>query len=327
MKYTVYAATMRSVWFSRDEGEHWNRLLTPTGGMYNEARCWSITTHPKRPGELLVGTDQGLYRWTKDSNRFNYIPSPMDSLQILHIEQAPDDPNFIVCGTRPAEIFISEDNGLSWTRSNLDASTECWFINTPRVTSIHFDPLDYNTIWLTIEIDGIFRSQDRGRTWEVLNDGLLDCDTHDLVFIDADNGRTILCSSEAGLHKSFDNGQSWDHSPVPEAPWPYFRGVKERADDSGVIFASVADRPSGETGILLISHDHGENWKKLPIPEPVNTTIWSMGTNTADPNIIFAATLFGQIFRSQDGGESWKKMKREMGEIHMIAWEPSEQSS
>ena len=160
MKYTVYAATMRSVWFSRDEGENWKRLLTPTGGMYNEARCWSITTHPKRPGELLVGTDQGLYRWTKDSNRFNYIPSPMDSLQILHIEQAPDDPNFIVCGTRPAEIFISEDNGLSWTRSNLDASTECWFINTPRVTSIHFDPLDYNTIWLTIEIDGIFRSQD-----------------------------------------------------------------------------------------------------------------------------------------------------------------------
>ena len=38
MAYKAYAATMQSVWFSDDEGVGWNRLLTPTGGFYNEAR-------------------------------------------------------------------------------------------------------------------------------------------------------------------------------------------------------------------------------------------------------------------------------------------------
>ncbi len=323
MKFTAYAATMQSVWFSRDEGQSWARPLTPTCGIYNESRCWGVSTHQDRPGEVLSGTDQGLYRWSPSEQRWNYIPSPMDDLQIMQVAQSPDDPDFIVCGTRPAEMFISENGGLSWTRGKLNSATECWFINTPRVTSIQFDPLDSDTIWTTIEIDGVFRSSDRGKTWERLSEGLLDNDTHNLVFLDRNETRRILCSTEAGLHQSDDDGQSWTHVPIPEAPWPYFRAIETRADNNGVLFASVGDKPSGEIGVLLVSHDYGESWKKAPVPEPVNSTIWWIATNPADPNLVFIATIFGQIFRSQDGGESWEKMPRELGEIRMIAWAPS----
>ena len=324
MKYTAYAATMQSVWFSRDEGTSWNRLATPTGGFYNEARCWCVNTHADRPGELLAGTDQGLYRYTEQSGRFDYIPSPMDDLQILQIERDPNDARYIVCGTRPAEIFISQDDGEHWTRSLLNASDECWFINTSRVTSIHFDPRDADTIWITIEIDGVFRSTDRGRSWTRLVDGLADCDTHDLVFVDHDEGsRTVLCSTEAGLHKSIDNGEHWSPVPVDAAPWPYWRSIKARADASGVVFASIGDKPSGETGVLLLSRDNGESWSKLSLPESVNSTIWSIGTNPADPDVVFLVTIFGQIFRSHDGGESWQKITRELGEIRMVAWAPA----
>ena len=154
MSYKAYVATMQSVWFSEDEGVSWNRLLTPTGGFYNEARTWAVCTHPDRPGELLAGSDQGLYRYNEEAGRFDHVPSPMEGLHILQVAQCPADPDCIVCGTRPAEIFISEDNGATWTRSNLDASTECWFINTSRVTSVHFDPKEADTIWITVEIDG-----------------------------------------------------------------------------------------------------------------------------------------------------------------------------
>lgn len=328
MKYTAYAATMQSVWFSLDEGISWNRLLTPTGGFYNEARCWSVATHPQRPGEVLAGTDQGLYRYSEKNERFNFIPSPMDDLQILQIEQHPQDPNFIVCGTRPSEIFISEDNGLNWMRSNLNASTECWFINTSRVTSIQFDPKDTDTIWITIEIDGVFRSTNKGRSWTRQVNGLVDCDTHDLVFLDDNDGsRTILCSTEAGIHKSIDNGDIWTLISVPTdiAPWPYWRSIKHRADDSGVILASVGDKPSGQAGVLLISDDRGEAWRQARLSEPVNSTIWSIAAHPADPDLLFFATIFGQIYRSGDGGNSWDKMKRELGEIRIIAWAPTAQ--
>ncbi len=326
MQYSAYTATMQSVWFSHSEGQSWSRLLTPLGGFYNEARCWSLATHPERPGELLAGTDQGLYRYRSDTGRFDYIPSPMDDLQILKIERDPRRPETIVCGTRPAEIFLSEDDGKSWRRSQLNAAAECWFINTTRVTSIHFDPRDADTIWITIEIDGVFRSTDRGRTWVRLIDGLLDCDTHDVVFLDSDDGsRTILCSTEAGLHRSEDNGETWRPVPVPEsiAPWPYWRSIKQRADNSGVILASVGDKPSGEAGVCLISEDHGQTWIQAELSEPVNSTIWSFAVNPADPMLIFFITIFGQIYRSEDGGRRWQKMNRELGEIREVAWAPN----
>lgn len=322
MKYKAYAATMQSVWFSEDEGLSWNRLLTPTGGFYNEARCWCVTTHASRPGELLAGTDQGLYRYTEEAKRFDYIPSPMDSLHILRVAQDPHDPDFIVCGTRPGEIFISQDNGETWTRSKLDSATECWFINTTRVTSIHFDPVERDTIWITIEIDGVLRSRDRGRTWELLIDGLHDNDTHDLVFRDADGQRAILCSTEDGVHRSTDNGTTWQQLSIPEAKWAYFRSLKQPAENSPVVIASVGDKPSGEAGQFLISTDFGSSWAEAALSHPPNSTLWSIGTNPADTSLLFAATIFGQIFKSTDGGQSWQKMPRELGEIRMIAWAP-----
>ncbi len=323
MKTKAYAATMQSVWFSEDEGQSWNRLLTPTGGFYNEARVWAVHTHPDRPGEVLAGSDQGLYRYTEEKGRFDYIPSPMDSLHILQIAQDPHDPDFIVCGTRPGEIFISDDNGESWVRSNLDASTECWFINTSRITSIHFDPRDRDTIWITVEIDGVFRSKDRGKSWEIVIRGLHDNDTHDLVFRDHEDGsRTILCSTEDGVHRSRDNGDTWEQLQIPQAKWDYFRSLKQPAENSDVVVASVGDKPSGEAGMFLISRDFGESWSVADLSHPPNSTLWSIGTNAADTSMMYAATIFGQIFKSTDGGESWTKMKRELGEIRMITWAP-----
>lgn len=324
MEVTAYAASVgHSVWFSHDLGASWNRAFTPTGGVYNESRCWCVSVHPDRPGEVLAGTDLGLYRWDPAEGRFVYVPSPMDGLHILQVAQAPHDPDIIYAGTRPALIFRSGDGGRTWTRCELGNSAECDFINTPRVTSIHCDPKDEHTVWVTIEIDGIFRTQDDGKTWERLVDGLVSIDTHNLVFIDDFEDRVILCSTEEGLHRSEDNGRTWCHVEVPQAPWPYFRCMRRRADESGVIFLSVGDKPSGEKGMLLRSRDYGESWEHIDLPVEPNTTIWWITTNPADPMLIFACTIFGQVFRSTDGGESWQKPGRELGELRMIAWQPA----
>lgn len=324
MEVTAYAATIgHSVWFSHDKGVSWNRAPTQTGGFYNESRCWSLSVHPERPGEVLAGTDIGVYRWTPQEARWNYVPSPMDDLHIQQLVQSPLNSEIIFAGTRPAEIFRSLDDGNTWERCRLDNDTECWFINTPRITSIQFDPLEPETVWATIEIDGVFRSSDLGKSWTRHNRGLTSPDTHNLVFLDKvpGVGRKILCSTEEGLHYSLDNGLHWKYQPVFQSPYKYMRVIKKRADDTGVIFLSAGDKPSGETGMLLISRDYGETWEDAKLPGHVNSTIWWIGTNEADPNLIFCNTILGQIFRSVDGGETWEKMTRELGEIRMITWQ------
>lgn len=324
MDVVAYAASVgHSVWFSYDTGETWNRANTNTGGIYNESRCWSLSTHAARPGEVLSGTDLGVYRWDPHDYRWNHVPSPMDGFHILQIDQHLEDPDFIVAGTRPASVFISENGGKDWFKAPMGNATECEFINTPRVTSILFDPRDTNVLWVTIEIDAIWRSPDRGRTWERLGNGLRTDDTHNLVIIDDLEYRRILCSTELGLHRSDDNGATWYFVDVPQAPWPYFRCMVRRPDQSGVLFLSVGDRPSGETGLLLRSRDWGETWENADLPEPVNSTIWWIGTNPADPQLIFCCTIMGQIFRSIDGGDTWLKIQRELGELRMICWAPA----
>lgn len=324
MDVTAYAASVgHSVWFSFDLGKSWNRANTHAGGIYNESRCWCVSIHPERPGEVLSGTDQGIYRWDHRDEYWNYLPSPMDDLHILQIARSPTNPDVIFAGTRPAQVFRSLNGGESWSRCELHNPSESQFINTPRVTSIQMDPVETETVWVTIEIDGIYRSRDLGETWKKMVDGLLTEDTHNLVFFDRGDVRTILCSTEEGLHKSTDNGMHWTPVSVPQAPWPYFRCMAKRADDSGVVFMSVGDKPSGETGILLRSRDCGETWEDACLPTPVNSTIWWIGTNPADPNLIFCCTIMGQIFRSRDGGESWEKLARELGELRMISWQPT----
>ncbi len=198
---------------------------------------------------MLSGTDQGVYRWRPDVNRWVYLPSPLDDLQILQIAQSPHDADIIFAGTRPAQIYRSLDGGASWSRLELANLSECWFINTPRVTSIRFDPVEPETVWATIEIDGLYRTSDLGETWEKLNEGLVSDDTHNLVFFDDADARTLLISTEEGLHRSVDNGESWRLVEVPEAaPWVYMRCIERRADGSGVMFMSAGDRPSSDRG-------------------------------------------------------------------------------
>lgn len=321
----AYAASVgHAVWFSRDRGLSWLRPKTPSGGLYNEARAWCLAVHPDRPGELWTGTDQGLYRWEEGAGRWRHVPSPLDGLHVLKLVRAPHDPRIIVAGTRPAALFISRDEGASWERAPLPVASESDFINTPRVTSIQFDPLDRNALWVTVEIAGIFRSRDGGLSWERLIEGLRDPDVHNLVIFDRGRGREILASTEMGLHRSDDDGASWTYVPVPAAgELLYFRCMVARTDGSGTLFMSIGDRPSGEVGRLLCSRDHGDSWEEVALDPAPGTTIWWIGVHPADPGLILCNTMFGEIYRSEDGGETWTRLSRVLGELREVAWQPA----
>jgi photosystem II stability/assembly factor-like uncharacterized protein len=319
----AFAASVgHGVWFSDDLGESWRRAHTHRAGLYNESRCWSLSWHPARPGQLLAGTDQGLYRWDDAEQAFRHLPSPMDGLHILKTVQAPHDPDWIVCGTRPAALFASRDGGLNWQRLPFPADPECAFINTPRVTSLKFDPANLDCLWATVEIDGVFRSDDGGDNWVRLIDGLLTRDTHNLLIFDdcpaAGGSRLILCSTEEGLHRSFDNGASWEPVTVPQAPYSYFRCLAAREDGSGTLFLSVGDRPSGDDGLLLRSRDHGTSWERVALPGRTNTTIWWIAALPGAPDVLIANSMFGEIWRSVDGGEHWEKPEKFLGEVREV---------
>jgi len=42
----------------------------------------------------------------------------------------------------------------------------------------------------------------------------------------------------------------------------------------------------------------------------------------ADPSLIYASSVSGELYRSVNGGVSWEKLAREFGEIRALAWAP-----
>jgi photosystem II stability/assembly factor-like uncharacterized protein len=73
---------------------------------------------------------------------------------------------------------------------------------------------------------------------------------------------------------------------------------------------------------LMRSRDNGSRWEQANLPGETESTMWSVAAHPADPNLVFASACLGQIYRSDDGGDTWTSLKRRLGEIRHVIWLP-----
>ncbi|HJT78764.1 MAG TPA: hypothetical protein VJ739_16285, partial [Gemmataceae bacterium] len=61
-----------------------------------------------------------------------------------------------------------------------------------------------------MEIDGLRRSRDGGRTWQAIGSGLSSQDIHALVIVpESGGGRRMLASTNNDVNLSTDGGATW----------------------------------------------------------------------------------------------------------------------
>lgn len=310
-----------SVWFSPDRGETWARPYTESG-LYLESRVWSLAAHPSAPGQVYAGTDSGIYRWDPAGARWSRVASPMDGRAVWALAQSPHDPRVLIAGTHPAALYGSRDGGATWREVPLPFARECIFVGQPRVTQILFDPRDPSRVWASVEIDGVYRSRDGGEHWQRCpSDGLISEDVHGLAVMYPPGGRRLFATTNKGLHLSLDEGQTWRMTPLP-GPTQYTRSFVPSPAGDGVAFVTNGNGPPGSQGILWRSRDFGDTWTDAGLPGETNSTVWTVAAHAADPSLLFACTNLGQLYRSEDGGLTWVKLRRELGEIRALLWQP-----
>jgi photosystem II stability/assembly factor-like uncharacterized protein len=259
----------------------------------------------------------GADLWTR-------IEAPFNGLQVWSILLLSGSPETLIVGTCPARLFRSEDGGRSWSEPEVRMLKECPRIMHTRITSLAALPDEPDVVWAGVEIDALYRSEDRGRTWETRGQGLSSRDIHALAIVPGRNGsRRMLASTNNDLNLSTDDGMKWQPLRLRESlRLPYFRGMAQQCGRPEVLLLGNGDAPPGTTGLIARSTDAGASWHEAAMPGRANSTMWNFAVHPADPALIYASSVSGEVYRSTDGGACWQKLGREFGEVRALAWTP-----
>lgn len=344
--FTILAGSVsQGIWRSADGGQSWRNFHGKKMPVWEpftlEAQVRGLAVDPTNPAVVYAGDELGVCKSTDRGDNWERLHGPMDGMTIWSVVVDPTNPNNVFAGSRPPALFRSKTAGKTWEKLKVELPQECE-IGVPRVLVMRIDPLNPKNIYAAVEVAGVWRSLDGGDTWERLRGGFgqdhMHEDIHDITLVPGmrlkkNNGRarlepgrgeTLLITMPGRMEASDDMGESF--STVIEGKdfrLHYLRAVAVRPDDPRVIYVGKSDTAIGGDGDMVRTKDGGATWEVLKLPVKPNSGVFGIAVHPSNPKRLVATTLFGQIYLSEDGGDTWVKSERETNELRAVKWVPN----
>lgn len=200
-----------------------------------------------------------------------------------------------------------------------------------RIVAIAFPRARPDTILVAFASGGLWRTENRGGSWESLFDRESSMTIGDLALGD-DEGRVLWVgtgennssrSSYAGtgVFKSTDAGKTWTNAGLPDSHH-VGRIVVDPTRPDTVWVASLGPlyTEGGERGVYKTT-DGGRTWRRTLFVD-ARTGIVDLAADPSDANVLYAAAWERDrkawnflesgpgsgIFKSRDGGETWSRL-------------------
>ena len=329
---TILVATAgQGILRSNDQGQTWHRL-----GLREEIEfdgtVRALAVDPSRPERVYAGADAGLcisddggVHWRRPENLLN-------GQTVWSIAVDPRNPRVIFAGTGApsrAAIYRSHDAGETWTRLPPEIPEFCAGVNRPRLLTICIDPDDSQQVWFGIEEGGAWRSRNGGDSWVRVDDsipgGLRNSDIHAIAMLASkgDDPKVNLVLTVNCVHRSTDDGATWAGELSRDRfDGLYYTRTVQAMPGSDRLLLALGDGTPGRRTRIYQSDDRAQTWTESRIDFPPNSTVWTFGVHAARPELVFAGTKYGDLYRSDDGGRRWHKEWRVFSEITAVAWTP-----
>ncbi len=276
-----------------------------------------------------------------DSSPFRGMPWRADGptkigARIEAIAVPPGNNGTIYVGVGTGNVWKTINNGLTWHPIFEHESSFA-------VGDIAVSPSYPNVVWVaTGEAQprytgysypgtGVFKSTDAGATWHNMGLGdthhvakvIIDPANPDIVYVGA-MGHQWSSNSERGVFRTSDGGAHWTHVlSVNDST-----GVVDMAMDpvnSQILYAWAWHIESGSDGGLYRTTDGGNHWSHITAGLPTGA-LGRAGIDVApgNPDVVYIfldnrakATrpdrpfVGGEVYRSSDRGESWRRVNSE----------------
>ena len=180
-------------------------------------------------------------------------------------------------------VYKSVDSGETWFPINKGLES-----TNKNVFDIVNDPKDPEKLYIIIPYEGLFKSNNGGKSWFRISDDLRSFFLRTIAINPTNPDVLYIGTNNSGIFKSTDGGKNWRKVTRGMDQEASIRSICIDPIDSNIIYA--ADWRTG----VYISLNGGKTWK--PINKGLTTRAVNKLQITHDGNVLYAATEGEGIF-------------------------------
>ena len=315
----LLAATSDGVARITESGDAWS-----VEAVLDEGRGQCIALDPGDPRRVFAGS-HGRGVWRSGDGGASFEDAGLPAHDVFSIAVSPVD-GTVYAGCEPSMLFRSGDGGQSWEELSslreIPSATTWSFPPRPWTSHVRWiapSPHDADRLLVGIELGGVMLSEDGGRTWKDHRPGAQP-DCHALAWHPDVEGRAYEAAG-GGAAWSSDGGDTWrgaDEGRDRDYTW----ALAVDPEDPGRWYVSASPCPmlahgSRSAEAHLYRWQGDGPWERLTesLPDPLDSMPYALATVEG---ALFAGLADGEIWRSDDRGDSWRPLALEDDSLERV---------